>query len=107
MTTALRYQIAEACHPVKIVGRGTVSRSKLEMADAVLALPAIADLVAIREALIDAPHISYALKLAELCAPLTVEQVARALRFSSRGLSIRQDIITDDEKAIVAWEDKR
>lgn len=101
----LRDQMREAI--VANDGGALTSRQLTAVLNAQLALPAIADLVAIHEALIDAPHISYALKLAELCAPLTVEQVARALRFSSRGLSIRQDIITDDEKAIVAWEDKR
>lgn len=62
------------------------------MADAVLALPAVADAVA----------------LANLCAPLTIEQVARALRIANGWVNaercFRQD---DDEKAIMEWEDKR
>lgn len=60
------------------------------MADAVLALPAIADAVA----------------LAELCAPLTVEQVARALELAAQSIDVGW-FPTDDEKAIASWEDKR
>ncbi len=94
-TDALRHQIAHACHPVKIVGRGTVSRSKLEMADAVLALPAIADAVALAERVEAVRQYVAERRLAFL--PITVERIMEMLDWFP----------TDDERALLAWEDKR
>lgn len=88
--TDLRDQIALT------IGHGLSARcdrcdNEWVIADAVLALPAIADAVA----------------LAELCAPLSIEQVAIALRTAQDFMSLWSRDLVDGELAIAAWEDKR
>lgn len=61
------------------------------MADAVLAMPEIVDMLALRR----------------MCGDLTVEQVARALRAWSFRLHSNVDnwCLNDDEKALAAWRE--
>lgn len=63
----------------------------VELADAVLAMPEIVDMLALRR----------------MCGTLTVEQVARALQHASRRFAMPEHIglLTDDEKAVAAWRE--
>ena len=66
----------------------------VEPADAVLAMPEIVDMVALRR----------------MCGNLTVEHVARALVIARRHLEAMAShdlAFGPEEKAIVEWEDKR
>lgn len=91
MTTDPRDEIAAAIHG-QWCGCGEIPHEVDRAATAaVLALPAIADAVA----------------LAELCAPLSIEQVAIALRTAQDFMSLWSRDLVDGELAIVAWEDKR
>ena len=58
-----------------------------EAADAVLAMPEIVDMLALRR----------------MCGDLSVEQVALGLRYSSFIYSRPYNAVTDDEKAIANW----
>lgn len=94
MTDDLRDEIALALHHHLKWDDDTPDDEFTCCADAVLAIPVIADAVA----------------LAELCAPLTIEQVARALRLARARLKVvafPNMALGDDEKAIATWEDKR
>ena len=84
----LRDQMREAI--VANDGGALTSRQLTAVLNAQLAIPAIADAVALQR----------------LCAPLTIEQVARALEMAAQSVDLGW-FPTDDERALLAWEDKR
>ena len=87
MSDALRNAIAKAVTSAAFDG-STITNPWLA-ADAVLDMPEIVDMLALRR----------------MCGDLTVEQVALGLRYSSFIYSRPYNAVTDDEKAISQWRE--
>jgi hypothetical protein len=94
MSDDLRDAIAAVVDPFKVFTAsdghpGIRTREPKELADAVLYMPEIVDMLALRR----------------MCGDLTTTQVAQALQFCRDVYATNNWDLTDDEKAIANWRE--